>query len=309
MTLKGVGQMLTDDGHGTTPDRSEGMGRAMCRTAAATIFVLCGMANADAASVNVNLVGSPVSIEAGSSGTVAVEFTISGSTGRNGIPAITYCGTLTLLANGTFQCSAELLQLNSRQQYTVGGVPTTETRLITIVVGSDVPCPASYGYAMPLTSNAGAGLDFGNSVLSITRQMTVNVSCATVVGPLGCGHGFWKNHEEAWPTTYATATLGDVFTLNGEFATLAGDSLMAALNYPNEPGQSKTTFGKGKILLIQAVAAVFNSVVFGGAYPFSTEAIQLAVDDALAAGEAAQMLTLKDEYDAANNSYCSLPVD
>jgi hypothetical protein len=285
------------------------MKRIVCTTAAAMALVLCGMANAYAASVSVNLIGSPVTIEAGSSGTVSVEFTISGTTGRNGIPAITYCGTLTLLANGTFQCSSELLQLNSHQQYTVGGVPTKETRLITIVVGSNVPCPASYSYAMPLTSNAGSGLDFSGGVLSITRQVTVNVTCATVIGPLGCGHGFWKNHEEAWPTTYAAATLGDVFTLNGEFATLAGDSLMAALNYPNEPGQSKTTLGKGKILLIQAVAAVFNSVVFGSAYPFSTEEIQQAVEDAFASGDASQIMALKDAYDTANNSYCSLPVD
>jgi hypothetical protein len=158
---------------------------------------------------------------------------------------------------------------------------------------------------MPLTINAGTGLNFGNDVLQVWREITVNVACPTPTAVVGCGHGYWKNHAEQWPAGFGDKTVADLFAVPEAYGDVAGDPLMTVLNYPT--GRSNTVVGKGKILLVQAVAAYLNAAKFGVWFSYLATTIQSDVNGALASDDEAQILGLKDAYDTANNIYCPLP--
>jgi hypothetical protein len=265
--------------------------------------LMCGARNAHAASVVASLSGSPVTIQQGSSASITVNFTVSGSTNPNRNPAVAYCDTFTMNPDGTLTCSQPgLLSLNPGQNYTVRGTSTTFTRQITIVVPTTAPCGATYGGSVSLTSTAGTGLDFSGGILQVSLGFAVNVTCPAIVVAEGCGHGFWKTHPESWPAGYGDKALGDLFVLGGDFSTLSGDSLMTALNY----GGGRTLLDKGKILLRNAAAAVLNDVTFGSSYTYFGQVYPL-VDAALASETMETILGLETEFDLANNAYCPLP--
>jgi hypothetical protein len=268
--------------------------------AIATLFTVTSTAHAG--SVTVAVSGSPITIQQGNQGTLTVTFTVSGSTNPKATPAISYCGTITLKADGTFDCTGTLLALNAGQNYTVRGNATTFTREITIVVPSNVPCGVTYNGSLGFASSAGTGLDFGNNVLQIAIPFAVNVTCPPALTAEGCGHGYWKTHPAAWPASYADSTLADVFSLPGDFESLSGDSLSAALSYDG----GKTVLDKGKLLLMQAVASVLNANVLGSAFAYTDAQVKSMVTTALGSNDADTILQTKDLFEQANLAFCPL---
>lgn len=280
------------------------MNRAFVAFAFGAAALLGTASSARAAQAAVSLSGSPITIQQGSQGTLTATFTISGTTGRNGTPAISFCDTLTLNADGTFSCTPGQLALNAGQKYTVNGAPTTFTRPITVVVGNDVPCGQTYTGALTFSSSAGTGLDFGDGILQVSINFEVIVTCPPALIAEGCGHGFWKNHASLWPAGYDENVLSDFFTLGGDFAPLANESLMEAMNFT---GPGNTVYDAGRLLLQQAVAALLNADVLGPTFAYTHAEVTSGVASALASTNRSTILTLKDQFDTANNTFCPLP--
>ena len=129
---------------------------------------------------------------------------------------------------------------------------------------------------------------------------------ATNIGNEGCTPGYWKNHTENWEEYSPSTTLGSVFTLPAYLVALEDDTFLEALSYSGGP----TIVDKAKLLLHHAVAAFLNAAHEGVGYPlrrFSDPGMMLSsVNSALASGNGATMLNLKDTYDANNNLGCPL---
>ena len=281
------------------------MKRARHSFGVVAIALLISAVAADAGTVNVSVLGSPVTVTAGSEATVQLAFTVWGSNNPNGIPAVSYCETVMLNADGTFSCAPDALVLNAGQNYTVKGTPTKITRDVRIVVAAGAPCGVTTTYSMRLAVNPGTGLSFGNNVQEVWVNVTLNVQCPAPSVILGCGHGYWKNHPAQWPVGYGDKSVGELFELPEDYSDIASDSLMTALNYPT--GRSDTVVGKGKILLVQAVAAYLNAVTFGGSFPQPAATVYQNVNNALAIGDKDQLTALGRQYDDMNNAYCPLP--
>jgi hypothetical protein len=113
-----------------------------------------------------------------------------------------------------------------------------------------------------------------------------------------------RPHLDSWPATgYATGQrLDSVFTIPGEFSSLADDTLLAALSYEGGP----TDQDAAKVLLRQAVAALLNSAHPGVDYEFSTATVIADTNTALASSDRQTMLGQKDEWADANEEGCPL---
>ncbi len=125
-------------------------------------------------------------------------------------------------------------------------------------------------------------------------------------GNQGCTPGKWKNwtglksQANIWPPTgYSQGqSVGSVFT--GVHATLAGTTLLDALDGGGGPG----IIGKQKILLRAAVAALLNASHPGVAYPLTEAEVIAMVNAALAAGTEGALTDLATELDDYNNLGC-----
>lgn len=126
------------------------------------------------------------------------------------------------------------------------------------------------------------------------------------IGEDGCSHGYWKNHQNAWPEEYDpnTTCLGDVFTFppGFDYSDLAEDLLLDALDYKGGKG----SLGAARIMLRQSVAALLNAAHPSVNYPRDETWIALYVNYRLAWDNRDEMLWLADVFDFWNNQYCPL---
>lgn len=234
---------------------------------------------------------------------------LSGSvpTKAKNAPVISYCNEWTIHSDGTATCDANgQFALDKGRNYTQSPVVAEEYRgQVVVNVDSDVPCNMVVNLTESFTAQAGSGVDFGDGVLEVSRNVAVTVVCVSTPAALGgCSHGYWKNHLAEWPAVYSASTkLGDVFDLGPFTAALANVTLSDALDFQG----GRTNLDKARILLRNAVAALLNTVKPEITYYATTAEIVSDVNAALASNDAATMATLEQELDAANHgsAFCS----
>ena len=287
--------------------------RLLIGVAAAFIAVLVIPAGAQAGQVT-GLTASPgsLSIQEGSSGTYNVAVTgISGNIPNNppNAPEIMYCSAWTIHSDGSITCDTHMtIALQRNRNYTQHPLTATEianlTRSVTVNVDGGL-CGQTFTLTDTITLPAGSGTDFGDGVLSINRSVTVDVTCEPVPNG-GCSHGYWKTHPSVWPAPYVEGTvLGTVFNLSS-YPSIAGNTFKDALVFNGGP----TVTDKAKLLLLQAVAGLLNAATPEVGYPLSQADVISQVNAALASGNSAQILALKDTLDGYNNlgsSVCQDP--
>ncbi len=133
------------------------------------------------------------------------------------------------------------------------------------------------------------------------------VATAQNIGTEGCTPGYWKNHTSSWEgTVYRPNRIVEaVFDLPPELAAYGNVTLLQALSLRG----GNDVHGAAEILLRAATAAVLNAAHEGLGYPyrrFTQFKIIETVNIALASGDRAQMLSLAETLDAANNLGCPL---
>ncbi|MDR7419250.1 MAG: hypothetical protein QN178_10115 [Armatimonadota bacterium] len=129
--------------------------------------------------------------------------------------------------------------------------------------------------------------------------LMVPVSTSAHTGTNGCTPGYWKNHTSSWPSGYLPNNLVTAyFPAAGAYVGTA--TLIQALDF----GGGSGTDGAARILLRAGVAALLNSA--SGFYPFTVSQVQTAVNNALASGNRATMLSVAGQADGFNNLGCPL---
>lgn len=123
-------------------------------------------------------------------------------------------------------------------------------------------------------------------------------------GAEGCTPGYWKNHTGSWAASgYSPGqTVGSVFSGASAFPSLAGQSLLQAL----QGGGGSGALGAAKILLRAATAALLNAAHTGVDYPRTSAQILADVNAALASNNRNTMLALATALDDDNNGGCPL---
>jgi len=245
-----------------------------------------------------------LTIQEGSSSTYSVAITsIAGNISAHppNAPEMTYCSEWTIHSDASITCDQHLtIPLQRGRNYSQNPLTAADvaalTRLATVNVDSGL-CGASFVLEDSLTLPSGSGADFGGGALSISRSVTVNVTCTS--NPFGgCGHGYWKNHVNAWPAQYSgNPALGSVFTMGSTYSTIAASTFTQALIFNG----GSTVVDKAKLLLLQAVAALLNAAQPLVNYPLTQADIISQVNTALASGNGAQILALKDTLAGYNN--------
>jgi len=245
-----------------------------------------------------------LSIQEGSSGTYSVAVTsISGSISAHppNAPEITYCSSWTIHSDTTVTCDQHLtIPLPRGRNYSTNPLTAADiaalTRIATVNVDGGL-CNQTFTLTDTLTLPSGSGTDFGGGSLSITRSVTVNVTCLNLqVG--GCSHGYWKNHASAWSAPYTEGTiLGTVFTMGPAYSTISSKTFADALKF----GGGNSVVAKAQLLLLQAVAALLNGAQPSINYPLSQADVITQVNAALASGDGNQILALKTTLDGYNN--------
>ncbi len=277
---------------------------------AATLAVVFGGASLLAGAVaNVSATPSSLSVVQGETGQFSVSIDgLSGSVPprANKAPTVSYCQEWTVHADGTATCEATgSFTLDRGRNYTQ--VPVTVGEYlggVKVNVDSGVPCNTVVNLTETFTVQAGAGLNFGNDLLEVSRNVAVTIACAlpaSVTG--GCSHGYWKNHLTEWPAPYsANTTLGAVFQLGTFSPALANVRLIDALDFGGGP----TNLDKAKILLRNAVAALLNSAKGQLTYAWTTAQVVSDVNAALATNDKDAMLSLEGQFEIANHGspYC-----
>ena len=131
------------------------------------------------------------------------------------------------------------------------------------------------------------------------------------IGNQGCTPGYWKNHTDNWfedaanqvpiPTTRKLSVAG--FVTSPQFANT---TLLQALSLKGGP----SLLDAEALLLHHAAAAWLNAAHEGVGYPYRRFTdpfnITATVNAAIASGDRATMLAVKDQLDAANNLGCPL---
>ncbi|HEX2187978.1 MAG TPA: hypothetical protein VHG51_03720 [Longimicrobiaceae bacterium] len=126
-------------------------------------------------------------------------------------------------------------------------------------------------------------------------------------GGEGCTLGYWKqrHHHDSW-TGYTTGQqLNTVFDFAGgasAFASLGGDSFLAALDYKGGPNATAAA----RLMLKQAVAALLNAASGDVDYAMTTADIVAEVNAALDTADRDTMLALAGRLDGFNNAGCPL---
>jgi hypothetical protein len=143
-----------------------------------------------------------------------------------------------------------------------------------------------------------------SSSTSTSTSVSTTTSTTTPPGEEGCTPGFWMQpqHLDAWVTYTPGQTLGSVFTLTGDFAGLAGVTLLEALSFEGGP----TITDAAEVLLRQAVAALLNAASPDVDYPLTEAEIIAQVNAALASGDRETILALAEQLDTFNNLFCPL---
>jgi hypothetical protein len=227
-------------------------------------------------------------------------------------PQITYCVDWTIHNDGSISCnSTSTFDLERGRNYTQNPLTSPMIGLVTVNVDPGVPCtPPNNVYTINevFTTPDGAGVDFGNGVQSVTKQVTVTVTCQEVTFG-GCSHGYWKHHVSSWTGYTTSQTLGTVFTINAtDYPGLADHTLMQALENTNAGGFCNAGgagyANKANALMCQAVAGLLNAASPDVNYPLTTSGVISLVNGSLATKDASQIISDKDTLEGYNTTGC-----
>jgi hypothetical protein len=127
-----------------------------------------------------------------------------------------------------------------------------------------------------------------------------------------CTAGYWKTHTTVppWSSQYPpSATLGSVFTaVNTYCPKLSSYTLLQALSFPSQgPYREKEYCGKVELLLVQAVAALENSLTMN--YPLTPSQVITMVNNAISSNNVTKVMNLQNYLNNTNKeySYACLP--
>ncbi|MFP3236939.1 MAG: hypothetical protein RXR10_05685 [Vulcanisaeta sp.] len=127
-----------------------------------------------------------------------------------------------------------------------------------------------------------------------------------------CTAGYWKKHATVppWSSQYPpSATLGSVFTALNTYCTeLSSYTLLQALSFPSQGPYSPSTYcGKVELLLVQAVAALENSLTMN--YPLTPSQVITMVNNAISSNSTTTVMNLQNYLNNLNEeySYACLP--
>ena len=191
--------------------------------------------------------------------------------------------------------------------------------------GVVVSCPDTSlapGQSMTCTGNGSATLGQYQNVGSVTATSAGSASCPgsavsgddpshywgydLPAGDEGCTPGYWKvpQHHDSWlPTGYSTDQLvPSVWIEATAYPEPAIATLLEALDFNGGP----TVQDAAETLIRAAVAGLLDAAHPGVNYPRTEASIISDVNAALASGDRATMLALKDAIDADNNLGCPL---
>jgi hypothetical protein len=144
-------------------------------------------------------------------------------------------------------------------------------------------------------------------LLGIALLAVVLIGTNTVQATVteGCTPGYWKNHQNAWPSTYLPSGLVTTYFTEA-FGAPAGMTLLEALQGGGGPGAE----GAERILLRAATAALLNAASFGqpGGTPFVDVSYvkDFVVNPALNTEDRNTMLAAATLLDGWNNMGCPL---
>jgi hypothetical protein len=122
-----------------------------------------------------------------------------------------------------------------------------------------------------------------------------------------CTAGYWKTHTTVppWSSQYPpSATLGSVFTaVNTYCPELSSYTLLQALSFPSQgPYREKEYCGKVELLLVQAVAALENSLTMN--YPLTPSQVITMVNNAISSNNVTTVTNLQSYLNNLNEE-CS----
>ena len=121
-----------------------------------------------------------------------------------------------------------------------------------------------------------------------------------------CTPGYWKTHTKVppWSSQYPpNATLGSVFTaLNTYCPELSSYTLLQALSFPSQgPYREKEYCGKVELLLVQAVAALENSLTMN--YPLTPSQVITMVNNTISSNNVTMVMDLQSYLNNTNEEY------
>ncbi len=124
----------------------------------------------------------------------------------------------------------------------------------------------------------------------------------SATGDEGCTPGFWKNHTEQWLENAPGDLVGTVFD-EANFYPYGSNTLLEALSFHGGRGVN----GAARILLRAGVAAWLNTTHDDIWFWTSDQDVLDKVNDALATGDRATMISVAAMIDGWNNADC--PID
>lgn len=132
-------------------------------------------------------------------------------------------------------------------------------------------------------------------------------AAADQIGYEGCTPGYWKNHTDNWQETGPSTPVSAIYDVS---ADLDGTTMEDGLRLRGGSGVA----GAERILVRAATAAWLNAAHEGLGYPWRRHATGLDgrpplvsfVNEALASGDRATMLSAAERLDADNNLGCTL---
>jgi hypothetical protein len=130
-------------------------------------------------------------------------------------------------------------------------------------------------------------------VTTVALAVAVLTLSAGPAAAHGCTPGFWKNHGSSLIVT--NPTVGSVFT--GFNASIAPLQMSGALSLQGGPGVAGA-----QLILARAAAAAYFNVTVTGDYPVNLAGLKTMVNNALATGNRATILSVAADLDFWNNA-------
>lgn len=140
------------------------------------------------------------------------------------------------------------------------------------------------------------------AVASGLSSVTATPVAAHEPGQQGCTPGYWKNQTDNWPGGVFPSDAIGTYIPNASLYGLGGSSLLEVLGFRG----GSDTDGAARILLRASVAGGLNAAHSGVNYPVEVDTILSTVNNLLAGGDRAAMLSAASQLDAFNNLECPL---
>ncbi len=175
----------------------------------------------------------------------------------------------------------------------LGALTCTPAQPATLAPGATLKCTGAYvttqadvnARKVDNTANA-TGVPPSGPALSVTASASVPVVQTNVST---CTPGYWKNHTESWPASYAPSQLiSAVYTIPTGLASLGAKTLLQGLSFQG----GSTVSGAAEILLRASIAALLNG----------KSGVVSDTNAALSTNDRSTILTLATALDNYNNS-------